>query len=91
MDNEKPSSDVLSVSSSTSCGKLRHVNAKECKSYKPALNGFLNNQFGGQFERFTRKVYLKSVIDQRIKMVLMMKSQNIVNSLKMLSFVLRYF
>lgn len=89
--NAKSSSDISTVSNNTPCGQSRHVNVNECKNYKPIFNGFLNNQFGGKFERFIRKACLKSVIDQRIKIVLMIKSRNIVNSLKALSFVLGYF
>jgi hypothetical protein len=61
---QKHSDIILSASNGMSCGQLGHVNAKskECQNYRPALNEFLNNRFGGQFECFTRKGYFKFVI-----------------------------
>jgi hypothetical protein len=46
------------------CGQEGHLNAKpkQCANYKLTLNDKLQQDFGGSMEKFTRKVYLKSVL-----------------------------
>lgn len=54
---QKHSGNISPASNGMSCDQLGHVNAKSkgCQNHQPTLDEFLNNQFGGQFERFTRK------------------------------------
>lgn len=40
LNNEKSSSDISTVSNSTSCGQLRHVNANKCKNTNRFLMDF---------------------------------------------------
>lgn len=61
---QKHGGNISPASNGMSCGQLGHVNAKskECQNHRPTLDEFLNNQFGGQFERFTRKGQFKFVM-----------------------------
>lgn len=40
LNNEKSSSDISTVSNSTSCGQSRHVNANKCKNTNRFLMDF---------------------------------------------------
>ena len=52
-----------------SCGQTGHKSArsKECSNYKAILDEALKNEIRGNYERFTRKVYLEAVIRPECK------------------------
>ncbi|ORE14247.1 hypothetical protein BCV71DRAFT_276345, partial [Rhizopus microsporus] len=52
-----------------SCSQTGHKSArsKECSNYKATLDEALKNELGDNYERFTRKVYLKAVIRPEYK------------------------
>ncbi|ORE06611.1 hypothetical protein BCV72DRAFT_328462 [Rhizopus microsporus var. microsporus] len=52
-----------------SCGQMGHKSArsKECSNYKATLDEALKNELGDNYERFTRKVYLETVIRPEYK------------------------
>ncbi len=64
LQGEASSSSSSAVSVCELCGQEGNLNAKskQCANYKPTLNEKLQQDFGGNMEKFTRKVYLESVL-----------------------------